>query len=75
MKGKAMKQSKCPLCGCLNLHVKNPDDSYEIYEFECRDGEICFDDDLAEEECPRIEADTETFCNACAWHGRFDKLK
>ncbi len=70
-----MRQSKCPLCGCGKFHVKDPDDPYEIYEFECRDGDICFEDDSTDKECPRIGAGTETFCNACAWHGRFDTLK
>ncbi len=33
-----MTQSKCPVCGCKKFHVKNPDDDYDVYEFECQDG-------------------------------------
>jgi hypothetical protein len=55
--------------------VKDPDDAYETYEFECRDGEICFDAEVDTEACPEVGDDTETYCNACAWHDKFDQLK
>lgn len=70
-----MAQSKCPACGCLQFYVKNPLDEYDIYGFECRDGEVCFEEDLDEAECPEVTDGTEAFCNACAWHDKFDKLK
>jgi hypothetical protein len=70
-----MSQSKCPVCGCEKFYVKNPDDEYDIYEFECRDGTVCFEEDLDGDECPEIDAGTETFCNTCAWHDKFEKLK
>jgi hypothetical protein len=70
-----MSQSKCPVCGCEKFYVKNPDDEYDIYEFECRDGKVCFEEDLDEDECPEIDTGTETFCNTCAWHDKFEKLK
>ena len=70
-----MARSKCPVCGSEKFHVKNPDDQYDIYEFECQDGEVCFEDDLADEACPPVDDNTETFCNTCAWHDKFDKLK
>lgn len=70
-----MSQSKCPVCGCKQFHVKNPDDAYDIYEFECQDGIVRFDADLDADECPTINEDTEAFCNACAWHDRFDRIK
>lgn len=70
-----MRQSKCPACGCEKFYVKNPDDEYDIYEFECRDGEACFDEDPDGDECPEIDPGTETFCHACAWHDKFGKLK
>lgn len=70
-----MTQSTCPVCGCRQFHVKNPDDAYDTYEFECEDGEICFDEALDADECPEITAATETYCNQCAWHDRFDKIK
>ena len=39
---------KCPKCGCEKFYIKDPDDEYETYEFEGRDGEICFDPDVDE---------------------------
>jgi hypothetical protein len=70
-----MGESKCPVCGSKTFHVKHPDDQYDIYEFECRDGEVRFQEDLADEDCPPIDDSTETYCNTCAWHDKFDKLK
>ena len=29
-----MAQSKCPVCNCGKFYVKNPDDEYDIYEFD-----------------------------------------
>ena len=31
---------KCPLCGCVSFYVKDPDDAYETYEFDWRDGRV-----------------------------------
>lgn len=70
-----MRESKCPVCGCKRFYVKNPDDEYDIYEFECRDGEPCFADDADPASCPPIAGGTETYCHQCAWHDHFDKLK
>jgi hypothetical protein len=70
-----MQQSKCPICSCKEFHVKNPDDAYEIYAFEYRDGKICFDPGVDSSGCPQIDDGTETFCNACAWHDKFSKIK
>ena len=67
-----MVQSKCPACGCMQFYVKNPEDEYDIYEFECRDGEVCFEEGLDADDCPEVTDGTETFCNACAWHDKFD---
>ena len=62
---------KCPTCGCVNFYVKDPDDEFETYEFELRDGAVVF-------QCESTDAlndDTETYCSNCAWHGQFAKLK
>jgi hypothetical protein len=67
--------SKCPVCSCRRFYVKDPDDQYETYEFECKDGIVRFDESLNEDKCPDIYEDTETYCNACAWHDKFSKLK
>lgn len=70
-----MAQSRCPFCGCEQFYVKDPDDEYEIFEFECRDGQVCFDKGVSADDCPEVSDDMEVFCNACAWHDKFHKLK
>ncbi len=56
------------------FYVKDPHDEYELYEFECKDGKICFDSDVDESETPEIESGTETYCTKCAWHDKFNEL-
>jgi hypothetical protein len=70
-----MTKAKCPLCGCEKFYVKDPDDEYETYTFECRDGEVCFDPEAAGCDPPAPDADTQTFCDRCAWHDRLAALK
>jgi hypothetical protein len=66
---------ECPFCGCQNFYVKDPNDEFEIYEFETKDGDIAFSEDVDEADCPAIEEGTETYCNQCAWHGKIQELK
>jgi len=30
---------KCPVCSCANFYIKDPEDEYETYEFELKDGQ------------------------------------
>jgi hypothetical protein len=69
-----MTQTKCPVCGCIKFYVKNPDDEYDIIEFECRDGDVHAEADM-DGASRKIDENTETFCNACSWHDRFGKIK
>lgn len=69
-----MADAKCPICGCGRFYVKDPEDEFECREFECRGGEICFDPALSGAAAPEIQAQTETFCHKCAWHGAFERL-
>ena len=62
---------KCPVCGCLEFYVKDPDDEYETYEFELREDKAVAQSD----DCPEIKDNTESFCNKCAWHGEFKELQ
>ncbi len=66
---------KCPTCGCNSFYVKDADDEYDIYEFTCPEGRIEFNDLDADQDVPQITNETETFCNQCAWHGKFSELK
>lgn len=69
-----MADTQCPVCGCKRFYVKNPEDEYDICEFDCVDGRPVFDPDMDEDQRPDIGEDAETFCNQCAWHGRFGNL-
>ena len=70
-----MTQSKCPVCGCEQFYVKDPGDEYETHAFECRDGAVCPEGDPDGAQCPEITDNTEVFCNACAWHDAFFKIR
>ena len=70
-----MSEAKCPLCGSQRFYVKDPEDEYEIYEFDLNEGEAVFDPETNEEEVPAIVEETETYCNTCAWHDKFKALK
>jgi hypothetical protein len=61
---------KCPVCGSLKFFVKDPADEYETHEFDLRDGQAVFPDESQE-----VLPVTETYCNRCAWHGKFEMLK
>ena len=65
---------KCPTCGCEKFYIKDENDEYEIYEFTTSGEKIVFDEGLDQQEIPQITDGRETFCNQCAWHGKFDTL-
>ena len=64
-----MPETKCPTCGCRVFYIKDPDDEYETYEFDCSSGEIEFAAGDSGTDHPEVEEDTEIYCNRCAWHG------
>jgi hypothetical protein len=66
---------KCPLCGSLNFFVKDPEDEYEIYEFELKDDSVVFSSETVESGSPEVKSETEVFCEKCSWHDKFQKLK
>ncbi len=66
---------KCQTCGCERFFIKDTDDEYEIYEFTASDGKVKFDENLDTQNIPEVTSDIDTFCDKCAWHGRFDTLK
>jgi hypothetical protein len=65
---------KCPTCGCQLFFVKDPDDEYEIYEYEVREGSVVPRDEADAQDCPEIRDDTEIYCDRCAWHGAIREL-
>ena len=66
---------KCSVCGSEQFYVRDQDDEYEIYYFNCREGAVCFDPDVDLSKAPVISDDTEIFCNKCAWHGKFKAIQ
>ena len=69
-----MTQSKCPICGCEQFYIKDPEDPFEIYEFTCPEGTPELSPEASESDVPPIEHDTEAYCNKCSWHGKFETL-
>lgn len=72
-KEKMMADYKCPLCGCPTFYVKDPDDAFETYVFNSRDGQISFCEPA--DTYPEVLEDTETYCNQCAWHDKYKVLE
>lgn len=70
-----MAAMKCPDCGSQSFYIKDPEDQYNISEFDVQEGEIVFTS--GEEASTNLELgdDTETFCDRCAWHDKFKTLK
>jgi hypothetical protein len=71
MRGKAMQ---CPLCGCQDFFVKDPDDEFETREFSVAGGDVRFSTDTPDAPAPQVQETTETFCNRCSWHGKLQEL-
>lgn len=69
-----MAAMKCPDCGAQQFYVKDPEDQYSLYEFEFKEGRIVYTDAETGGLSVKIEEDTETFCNRCAWHDKFKSL-
>jgi hypothetical protein len=70
-----MAASKCPFCGSQSFYVKNPEDQYEVYEFDLQGGQVQFKSGEDSGIPPDIGDETETYCGLCAWHGKFNALK
>jgi hypothetical protein len=69
-----MAESKCPFCGSQSFYFKDPQDQYEIYEFDLQDGEVQFRPQEDDTSPPEITEETETYCELCSWHGKFKTL-
>ena len=63
------------MCGCEHFYVKNPDDEYEMQEFDLQGGEVIFTAEEAEGGRRDIQDETETYCDNCSWHGKFKELR
>jgi hypothetical protein len=65
---------KCPICSCVNFYIKDPEDEYETYEFELKNGHVAFRSEDEAAAAPEVQDQTEAFCNQCSWHGRLQDL-
>ncbi len=65
----------CPVCKSGDFLVKDPENSFDFWEFEVSNGQINFEDDTAESEAPEMTGDREVFCRRCTWHGKIDTIK
>ncbi len=71
-----MADYRCPYCGSQSFHLRDPQDQYEIYEFDLRHGKAFFiPSEEGNAQPPDITDDTETYCNLCSWHSKFNALK
>jgi hypothetical protein len=65
----------CPICKSGEFLVKDPDSSYDFWEFDISEGHIRFDDDDAADEAPEMTDDREVHCRRCSWHGKIETIK
>ena len=63
----------CPVCKSDHFYIKDPDDEYEIHEFEVRQGKLHFQDAQAGDDASRMAETQEIFCNRCSWHGPLER--
>jgi hypothetical protein len=70
-----MSEKKCPLCGSRSFYVKDPEDEYQTYSFDLKDGEVVFNQERCGEALPAVEVDSVAYCERCSWHGEFKNLK
>jgi hypothetical protein len=55
--------------------VKDPDNSFDFWEFDVSNGRISFDDEDAADEAPEMTDDREVYCRRCSWHGKIETIK
>lgn len=70
-----MAPNKCPDCGSQGFYVKDPEDQYNISEFDLNDEQIIYKNVETDATPPEVTDDTEIFCDRCAWHDRFKTMK
>lgn len=70
-----MAPNKCPDCGSQGFYVKDPQDPYNIIEFDLKDGQIIWTSVETDARPLPVADDTEIYCDRCAWHDRFKTVK
>jgi hypothetical protein len=54
--------------------VKNPDDEYDMCEFDLKSGQAVFASEGDESWRPVLTDATVSYCDNCAWHGKLREL-
>lgn len=70
-----MDELQCPDCGARRFYVKDPEDRYNISEFNLESGKVEYLDQTPENDHIPVLEDSEIFCDRCAWHDKFKELK
>jgi len=70
-----VNQMKCPACGSQSFYTKDPEDQYNIFEFDLKEGKVVFNPEVIESDPPDMVEEIETFCKRCAWHDKFKTLR
>ncbi len=70
-----MAPMECPDCGAQEFYVKDPEDQYNITEFDLEKGVINYSTEDADSDPLPVDDETETYCDRCAWHDKFKVLK
>jgi hypothetical protein len=50
--------------------LRDPEDQYETFPFELREGEIVFREREDPQTPPALGDETRIFCSRCAWNGK-----
>lgn len=66
---------KYPYCGHQRFYVKDSEDEFETFSFDCSTGNICFDPEIVEDDIPELSDNTHIFCDKCAWSGAVLEVK
>lgn len=70
-----MAPMKCPDCGCQRFYVKDPEDEFNLFEFDLIDEKIVPIDEENRANALEVQENTETYCDKCAWHDKYKTLK
>jgi hypothetical protein len=65
----------CPICKSGEFLVKDPENSFDFWEFDISDGRIRFNDEDGQNDAPEMTDDREVFCRRCSWHGKIETIR
>ncbi|MFP4474299.1 MAG: hypothetical protein ACLFOY_02000 [Desulfatibacillaceae bacterium] len=66
---------KCPVCGCRRFHLPDPEDPYEIYEFEVDGEQARFRCEQEGIPAPALDEEARCSCDQCSWSGPVREIR